>query len=243
MKNLKAITIAIAVAFLSLVSTNSNAQNFYISAGIGYGFQAASQALGTNYSSTTSGNTFSESNANVTGSFGKGVNFGGAIGYMFSEHFGGEIGISYLSGSKISSTNNANQVSVESVAITNDASATMLRVIPALKIVGEAGKITPYARIGLVLGVSPTITANYNETDIYTSLFPIGTYDSTYSSTNKFTGGISIGFSVALGADLKLSNKVSIYGEVGMIAQTWAPTSSNYTSYFDNNIDQLPLMT
>jgi hypothetical protein len=242
MKNLKATSIIITVIMLSLVSKNSTAQNFYITAGLGYGFMAASQSLGDNYSYTSSGNTISESDQSVKGSFGSGLNFGGALGYMFGEHLGAEIGVSYLSGSTISSTSNTNFVTVSTTSISYSSSATMLRIIPSLKICGEPAKITPYIRVGLVLGISPTITTNSNETDTYTTGFGTTT-DTTIAITNKFTGGISIGFSVALGADLKLSDKVSIFGEIGMIAQTWAPTQSNYSTWTKNGVDQLASMT
>jgi hypothetical protein len=241
MKNLKVITIAITAIFLFLVSTNSQGQNFYITIGIGYGLNAASQSIDSIYSGTNSGTTSSSSSQNVKGSYGAGLNFGGAVGYMFSEHFGAEIGVSYLSGASITSSTNTNLVSVQTDAVNNNTKGTMLRIIPALKICGESHKITPYARIGLVLGVSPTITTTI--TDITTTTnYPYPTITDTLNQTNKFSGGVSIGFSVAVGADIKLSKTISIYGEVGMIAQTWAPTQSAYTTWTINGVDQLSTM-
>src|ERR1035438_7821011 len=110
MKNIKILFIVLAAIVLSSITVNSNAQGFYIDAGLGYGFNAVSQSIGDSYSSTNSGSTFSSTDQNVKGSFGAGLNFGAAFGYMISEHIGAELGISYLSGSTIQITNTSNDV-------------------------------------------------------------------------------------------------------------------------------------
>jgi hypothetical protein len=53
-----------------------------------YGFQ----------NETIGSSSFSTEQVNV--SLGKGISLGGALGYMFNDHFGAELGISYLHGSK-----------------------------------------------------------------------------------------------------------------------------------------------
>jgi len=243
MKRIK-ILFTLSVAILSLISVNSNAQGFYIEAGSGYGWKAASQSIGDNYSFTNSGSTFSSSDQNVKGSFGAGWNFGGAFGYMFSEHIGAELGISYLSGSNIQLTNNTNDVGNYSTSRTITISGSMLRLNPTIKIGGEPGRITPYIKVGLVIGISPSITITNDSTYSYSTFYPtVTTIDTVVAQTNKLSGGTSFGFSVALGADVRLNNLISLYGEIGMIGQTYAPTSGTLTSYTKDGADQLSTMT
>lgn len=222
-----------AAIVLSSVSLNSNAQGFYINAGLGYGFNAASQVIGTNYTKTTdgSGNT-TTTTTNVKGSYAAGLNFGAIFGYMFNEHISGEIGINYLSGSTTTTTNSHTD-SASSDVFTMGTKATMLRIIPAIKISGEPGTVTPYLKAGLVLGLSGKITNTVNGTST-----TLGTSD-VYAGTEEYTGGTSIGFMGAVGIDYKLSDMFSIYGEIGMIGATWAPTVMNVTAYTINGVDQL----
>ena len=88
-----------------LIGATTFAQGLYINAGAGYGFPAAPYQMAENYSSNsnTTGNTSDYEIVKGSGSFGKGLQAGAIIGYMFNPNVGAELGISYLFGGKIES--------------------------------------------------------------------------------------------------------------------------------------------
>ena len=117
----------------------------------------------------------------------------------------------------------------------------MIRIIPAIKIQGGDGNIIPYMKLGFVIGLNPSIeiTANSNEHEVNQSIVS----DTVLTKTIKLSKGYSLGFMAALGADFKLNDALSIYGEVGIIGQSYAPTHGEITSSTKNGIDVLGKMT
>ncbi len=91
--------ILLTLCFISVDLFNSAfAQGFYAAVGGGYGFPAAEQEyLPSQTSSGFTSNSYS---------LGSGVNFEILGGYMWNKNMGAEIGISYLSGSSTTATDN-----------------------------------------------------------------------------------------------------------------------------------------
>lgn len=202
--------IALVILVLSFPITTVNAQGLYLNVGLGYNLAAGKQLIGTN--------TTSSSIEGVYGSYGKGISPDLGVGFMFSEHVGAELGFSYLLGGKYETTDNDG-----STTSTTEAKAKMLRIIPAIRVTtGETVK--PYARFGIVIGMMPK--ADVEETG---STTVSGFGSTSFTNTDKYTGGSSIGFLGAAGVDFKLSDMLAIYAELNSITQSWAPNKREST--------------
>lgn len=207
---------------------SANAQGAYVNAGIGYGMKAASQTM--QYSESVTSDTIITITG-VHGSLGKGLNFGGALGFMFNKHVGAEIGFNYLKGSQIkSSYSDYTFIYTQTQTITTQ--ATMLRIIPTLVIAIGDGVFRPYAKVGLVIGMMGKTTDKYSS--------HVGGY--SYEETWESGGGIPFGFTSSLGLTME-GDFMAVFGEFALINQTWAPKKSVMIASTYNGIDQLPLMT
>ena len=91
----KKITIKIIIALATiLLSINTFAQSFYAKLNGGYNWGIASNIISRNSNQVGSVNSYEKVNL----SFGKGINFSGAIGYLINKNIGVELGVSYLMG-------------------------------------------------------------------------------------------------------------------------------------------------
>lgn len=236
--------IQLSVAIMStLFATQSYSQGLYVSAGGGYGFSMApnSSFSATDYTRNPSGlgtvETYKISNG--TGSFGRGLQFGATVGYMFSENIGAELNVGYLVGSKITNTDTELKNNGDTYSSTATASGNMLRLTPALRFSVGKDKLKPYMRVGLVIGVGSKIVSTYSSTD----------FNSSNGKTNidqsemAVTGGVSMGFAAGIGVNYMFSDKVGIFAELGIISQAWAPSKSVLTKSTSNGADNLPFMT
>jgi hypothetical protein len=230
------INLQIAMLFISVfMGANTFAQGLYINAGAGYGFPAACYLMEENNNRSYDGES-SVNNWEIvkgSGSFGKGIQPGIIIGYMFNQNLGAELGISYLLGGKIVSTDEYHSVPYTWIEETT-MSAKMLRFTPALKMTVGNGKIKAYMRAGLIIGAAGRIKSEYK----YTS-------SSSYIEEGEAetTGDISLGFSGALGTDFMLSDNIGIFAEMGIITQSWAPKKSEITKFTMDGQDALDNLT
>lgn len=203
----------------------SKAQNAYLTVGGGYGLKLGSMAISANYSSSKF--------ESVSSSFGKGILSNIGIGYSKNEHFAVELHVNYLLGSKVEFTDATSPTTPPENEILK---GRMLRIIPAIRFsYGE--KLKPYARIGLIVGVLNRLV---DERTSYSYSWS-SNYD-TYHEISVFKGGLSLGFSGALGATYPLSDKLSLYGELGFMSQAWAPKKRIVTTYEVNGVDRLSVM-
>ena len=106
MKKLVLSTLAIITLMLTTQMNAQSDKGVFFSINGGYNFAFALQKLPiTNRTLVESGSSVNISiEENVYGSLGKGLNFGGAIGYMFNKNIGAELGINYLIGGDIANT-------------------------------------------------------------------------------------------------------------------------------------------
>ena len=219
----------------------------------------------TTYTTTWDGSSYSYQNSSAgtsesknikgTGSFGKGLQMQGVFGYMFNEHIGAELGIGYLRGAGISSKNEYSYTMVDQyIDLTNSAnsytdsetdaqsnegtfSGRMIRFIPSLRISAGSSKVQPYAKAGLVIGMGAKMKYTEKYSDSFSS--------STYSGEDEvvYSGRISFGFSGAAGVNYKLSDKIGIFAEAGIINQSWAPKRSELTKSTTNGVNNLTGMS
>jgi opacity protein-like surface antigen len=218
-----------------LLVSNVKAQGLYLGIGGGYGFPAAKEA---NYDRKVSlgstSNTTDYTKVNL--SLGKGVNAGFFVGYMFNKNLGAELGVSYLFGTKTTVLDEAsgNNVSQKNENINK---GSMLRLTPTLKMMVGEGKLQPYMKIGMIVGVASKYTAEY----IGTITNPGGS--SSSQEIYEYTGGVSLGFHGGLGINYALSEKLSLFGEIAGNYQNWAPTKGELVTFTNDGVDELPLLT
>jgi len=226
MKNLKLLSLIIAFTCILCVN-NLFGQGAYVNINAGYGLNMSSQNLYyfDFYNSTSGSNSYTYEQVNV--SLGKGLNLGGAFGYMFNENIGVELGISYLLGGKSKAKNTY-------IGGTTDytLSSKMLRINPSLVIASGFEKINPYAKFGLVIG-SGSIMCEYNDNDDGDILV----------MKMKLNGGIALGLSSGIGAMFNLSDNMSFFGELNMVNLSYAPTKGEVTEATYNGVDELPDLT
>lgn len=224
MKN-KIFQMFIIVIAFSLFANYIFAQGSYLNLNVGYGLKMSTQNqnyfIFNNY--TSGNNSFTYEQVNI--SLGKGVNFGGSLGYMFNENIGTEIGISYLLGNKSKAKNIQNGKTTEYTL-----SSKMFRIIPSLVITSCFEKINPYAKFGLVIG-GGSIIYEYNEDKDKKTL------------KMKLSGGIAFGLSSGVGVMFNMKNKMSFFSELNMINLSYAPAKGKTTEAFHNGVNVLPYMT
>jgi hypothetical protein len=197
----------IFIAMFSIaLGSISFAQNWYAGVGGGYGFPVAGMAI-YNETGTSYGYTFTSKIL----SYGKGFNFGGYGGYMFNKNVGAEIGVSYLEGAQTSTgaeNYDIGSFAGPSFAETETFSATMLRIIPAVRFQLGEGCIRPYSVLGVSIGVATSAKA---------TLYDPSPDEAIYS------GGYSFGLHAAIGARIMLSQKIALYAELNMNYQNYSP--------------------
>ncbi len=221
-----ALLIMIAIFFVLNIKL-VNAQKFYAGIATGYGFSMASQ----NLASKIENGITQTSNATVKGSFGRGLLLGGYIGYKKNENIGTELGISYLIGNKYSGYYSKELDFNEKTVM----SANMFRLSPGIRISVGDGKIKPYAKLGLAFRIFGKITIKDSHYDIQNN--------ETTETEWKYSNGASIGIIASLGITKKISEKISIFGELGMINQSWGPKKGKITKYAINGVDMLSNLT
>jgi hypothetical protein len=218
------------VSFFLFSVMYGNAQGFYINLGGAYNLAAGGQQVidynvnetYTGFSSNTSG-----TQENVIGSFGKGITYGAAVGYMCTPNVEAEVGFTVLSGASYSTSysyvDSYDPFNPYSVKLNETTDGKTMRITPSLRLTaGE--KIKPYVKAGLVIGISTEI--DYTMSGTITGSY---TGNGSISETDKYTGGTSLGFQGAMGVNFILSSSTSVYLEGNFISQNWAPTQNAWT--------------
>lgn len=218
---------SLSVIAIGLFANNISAQGPYVSINAGYGFQTSTQNISYfNFYNQTSGGG-STTNEQINVSFGKGINAGAAIGYMFNKNIGTELGVSYLIGGKSTARD------ISSNRITDyTLSSNMFRITPSLLFASGFDMINPYVKFGMIVGFG---SIKYEYTD---------NNDGDIEFRKRtLNGGAAIGLTSALGLKFHLNDKFSLFGEINVVNLSYAPTKGEYTAATYNGIDELPGMT
>ena len=214
-----------------LNSFNSFSQKYYISLFGGYGFSTASTTLG----------GFVDQNSNsaklVKGSYGNGIQAGGIFGYNFTENISGDIALSNLFGSNLTTNNqlfyNGNHQAYFTSNYKSVNSGNVFRIIPSIKLTIGNGVFKPYAKFGIVIGLANKIVSEESVT----------LQSADIKRTTEYSGGSSFGFSSALGSTYKINETISVLCEIALIAQSYAPAESKVVRWTENGVDKLPSVT
>lgn len=199
-----------------------SAQGLYVGVQGGYGFGTPSDMIGETLVVTATGDQTSTA---IYDSYGGGTNVGLNVGYMFSEHLGAELGFSYFLGSTVTSRD----VTVPTGSASLMGSSNQMRLAPSL-VLTTGGDFAVYGKGGLVLPVGgSTISEGRDGTN------PLAVVEQEVESK----GAMSIGFQGAIGASYKLSDKLSIFGELSAINLRIKSGTQSVTKYTVNGTDFL----
>ena len=220
-------SILLLVLLLFLARNEVFAQGFYISIGTGSNFKMGAQNLHSEHFETESVefvNNFVNisidnnqiKHEQIDLSFGKGISFGGQVGYMLSSYIGAEVGLSYLTSSKYKSTISTYTISDPNAigTIYRTMSAKMFRINPAIVLHCNLKKIEPYARFGLIIGIG---SIDYKLTEE-------GFQIQSNGLEKKYSGGVALGTSASLGILFTISERLSLFSELDMVNLSYSPT-------------------
>lgn len=214
---------------LTVISLSFNAfSQAYLKLGVGYNMAAPKTEMGADITTTKS--------EVVKSSYGKGISPALSFGYMFNEHLGAELGLSYLLGGKTEYT----EVDVTSsggvdytTTTVNTTKAKGVYVLPALVVRGGSAesKLRPYARVGLALPVAGKVVTEQNGTTTPSN--------AKTEITAETKGKLSLGYTGAFGVTYSLSENLGLFVELtGTSLNIWAK-STELTKYSVNGTDQL----
>jgi hypothetical protein len=213
----------IALFSLLLAANLAVAQEFFVTMNGAYGLGAGTQLVGTSYSPSGTASSVE----GVYGSLGEGFKFGVSGGYLFTNHFGAELGLSYWLGKSIDYTYKSS-TSTQSSAI----SGKGFVAVPSLIFLSNLKPVNPYGKFGLVIG-------------LVRSKLDQSVEDPTTDAeiTVEDQGGVAIGFAGALGVIVPTGGPVDFFAEVVLHSLTYSPSKYEITKYTVNGQDRLPTLT
>ena len=163
---------------------------------------------------------------------GKGVNAAGSIGYMFSKYIGVEMDFRYFYGFTTKS-----EMKGDDMLITTKVNGQMFQITPGICVSLGLKKFNPYGRIGIIVGVLPSIK---QKVDIE------GDFGKSVTQANtifKMKGGFGLGVMVAAGLEFFLGNNLSLFGELDFSQISYAPRKGKFTKFDIDGEDQLSDLT
>jgi len=217
------------VLALLLAGTAWPQRSFYLSLGVGAGLGTASTY------------DFYQDNLKVYPvALGKGLNVVLRPGIFVNKFLAVELGIAYRYGfaTKIEPTFDYYPEKATSMTQILKFSGNMFQLIPALVISPDlgSGKVFPYIRLGVIVGVMPSTICKIDET-----VTLLGGTTRT-QATMKYYGGVAIGGSAAIGCDFNLGEHFALFAEIYYDALSYAPTKGKFTKFEENDVDKLPEM-
>ena len=224
------------ILMLSVMSFCAQAQSAYVRVGLGAAICTSPQYVHQNTYITIGGNQ--NTTETIKAGQGDGLPIFAAAGYYFGKNFGVELGVDYFQGFNHKTVDNYN-----GSITTQKLHATMLSIVPALVMRLNLDKVTPYARLGIMIGVLSN--GIYVQTMSGSPISEKGFFNDGAGAdlTEKDYGGIAIGAQAALGTEFKLSKHFSLFGEINLDAINWSPKKGKLTKYSIDGVDKLGTLT
>ncbi|OQX72831.1 MAG: hypothetical protein B6D61_13215 [Bacteroidetes bacterium 4484_249] len=221
MKKSNYLKVALIAIIIPFFANSSFAQGAYFNLNVGYGLGIGS-SFEDFYNETDGSNSTTYEKSYVA--LGKGLNFGGDIGFMFNKNIGAELGISYLLGGSSKAKDEYNNGTTD-----YKIKSRMLRFIPSIVVSTGLENVTPFAKFGIVVGTGSLKTEIEDNDDGDVMIIK-----------EKYKGGMAFGFKAAVGAIMNLSDMLSFYIDINTINAAYAPKKSEITEYTYKGEDKLP---
>lgn len=146
-----------------------------------------------------------------------------SFGYMFSKYLGAELGLGYLLGQKNERTFvNGSETEV------NTMYSRLLRIAPAIVISAGYGKLNPYGKFGLNIGMGKIVTD-------YSSVNGTNKEEATWVDKGVKGMGMFGGF----GVEYFITKKATLYLEAQATNLSVSPTKGELTKLEYNGSDEL----
>ncbi|HEV7231472.1 MAG TPA: hypothetical protein VGO45_09100 [Bacteroidia bacterium] len=161
------------------------------------------------------------------GGLGKGPGLSVYAGFMKNKTTGFELIINSLLRSSQENAFLPGLTSVGTSSVRGVYRASMLRIIPTVRLGFGEKKIHPYSRTGLIIGLPIDVNLEYkNAAD-------------TSDQVVSLNGRISWGFLQTIGVRYELNERLSVSAEIWGILQSWAPHKATLITYTRNGNDRL----
>jgi hypothetical protein len=230
-------TLRISLIYVFFISLHALGQGSYFSFSGGYGIKMGSQNILTppsvlaqdeDFPSTFTNDVYGASNLTseqINLSLGSGLNFGLNFGHMLTPNFGFDLGVNYLLGSPTKAVTTSGTFAFE-----QSIQASMLRLLPGIVVLGNGNyyqRTIPYAKLGCAIGFG---SLNYQVTEPVSKLDMEVVYD----------GGSPFGLFAGFGFSHKISDRISLVGEINTFNLTYSPKGGEVTKLKAEDIDFLP---
>lgn len=185
----------------------------YVSGGLGYGIPATPEPFGLTYDFLREdGDLVKDNLKNSYSNAGTGFRANAAVGFMFNDNFGAELGAYYFTSPEILVQDTINGDSFYNTYT----QGWHLRLTPAFVFMAGNGKVVPYAKVGLCVPIAGlvNIRRESNDPGLVNVAFNLFLSEATGFDLNaEFKGQFSLGFESVAGVKYNLSDKLSLYGE------------------------------
>jgi hypothetical protein len=196
------------LVLLVITFSNSYSQSVYVKLGGGYGLGLATQVM---YDAG-----ISPAYDYKYGTYGEGINFQGGLGYNINPNIAFELAGSYTMGKKFEFSTG------EQPTTTYKQYANTISIIPSAIIKAPMKSITPYLRLGMVIGI-PTKFLEMTES---------GTNAHTGTFKSKEYGNLALGVQGAGGVNFKASKQLGFFAEIFAIGMNYGPGTWENTETF-----------
>jgi len=228
----------ILLATLLILMSTLHAQWFYVKPWAGYSIGIQDNILYSNskyyYETPDTNYTLYTSNA-FSEDFGTGSNFGISLGKKISKNIGFEVGFGYSKCKKpeLVSTEYYNY---DYDVVTGYAridhhytyETTIRKILPVINFTTDGEKFIPHAGIGAILAFidMKEFYKTYPEIRM-----PYFSERVEFSGTTEYKTTFSMGYTCALGADLRIGKGVYLFAEGNFSGYVFKPTTSEVTEY------------
>ena len=220
------------LALFFLLGGLAQAQNFYTRLGVGVsGGISNNLDLLYSYSNNGSGRMVTV----VPVGLGRGFTGVAAFGFNASKYISLEFGISEFIG--LPKYADSVMKFPGGSAVQAHVKGNMLSLNPAIVIHPGLGDIDPYARIGFILGIRPTVRATADFTNA--SMNP----PDESQAIRQYYGGVAAGLNAALGVKWTVDPLISLFAECSFSSINYSPRYSEVIYYEKNGVDQLATLT
>jgi hypothetical protein len=227
-KNISFSAILLLSALMSRAQTEITDSKFYIKAYGGYGFLTPGS-----YRLLTMNSISGEFSQSKQG-LGNGVRFGGGIGVIASDFLNIGVDVDYLSGSKMSGSATTINPARYSFLGKTEMSYTALSITPHVifKALSKPDYLI-YNKLGILLNLPMELKQNLSDTSY-------GDFEGSWNSQVEkrvFKVGLTVGLNVALGVQVRLTDKLRGFSEIFANYLVLSPTDLNVTS---NGVNKAP---
>lgn len=190
-----------------ILSSGYSFSQVYFKVGGGYNLDFNSMNIGTNTTGSASEDFSYEA---VNGSFGKGPNIAGAIGYNFSSYLAGELAVVY----KLS-TEFEEKYEFGTFTQSNTIKGSFLGFSPTLVVNVPVENVKPFMKLGLLIAIPAT---EYESVD-----------NNNNTESGTFNGPVDFGLTGGAGILVPLSSQINFFAELDFVSLTWKPDEIEVT--------------